>query len=307
MELHKELNINNFNTIKDPAMRWGALYLPHKPKNRNKNGLRVVLFISCNGYYLLKSLAEFESLYPDKLNIVGVVSDDSIDPQAHISLRKRVWHHFPPDERACLYNRMINYSTELGLPCYTGAVKTDYFHNLFRTWQPDALLMLCFGQIIDKEIFDAPVMGSYNYHPSDIGKQIGLGAQPFEGTMSTGSTHSCLVIHEVTAVIDQGPIIGVSPDVNICLLDGSYPDSVLTLHEKIIAVSGWMGVELISKIIENKQKGIMGILEHMDFEAIMPQEVKQVLLEPAVNALDEKYQVPRHPLLAVLNEQLTQS
>ncbi len=297
MELNTTLNINNFQIIKDPATRWGALYVPRAPKNTNKKGLRVVLFVSCNGYYLLKSLAEYESMYPDKLNIVGVVTDDSTDPAANISLKKRVWHHFPPTDREYLYYRMINYATGLGLPCYTGAVKTDFFHNLFSSWNPEGLLMLCFGQIIDKEIFERPVMGSYNYHPSDIANEVGLGAQPFEETISSGNKHSYLVIHEVTEIIDRGPIVGISPKVNICLQDGTYPDSVLSLHEKIIAVSGWMGVELISRIITSWESGQKGPVDYIDFETIMPEEIKCILMQPAVNNLNEKYQVPPHPLL----------
>ncbi len=288
---------NAYTVLKTKETRWGALYLPVKPKTKDE-GLRTVLFVSCNsGDLLLKNLALYEQIYPEKLNIVGIVTDDPIDPEARISIGKRVWKQFTPQERSRLFNRIIDFSTELGVPCYTGAVKTTWFHNLYRSWAPEALLMLCFGQKIDSVLFGLPVMGSYNFHPSDLRKKIGAGSQPFENIIRKGEKTSPLVIHEVTNIIDRGPIVGVSPQINICLEDGAYPANILTLDDKITSVCGWMGVELIDTIIARNVAGDKGPVSEIDFIGKMPEPVKTILNEPAVNDLNEKYIIPRHPLL----------
>ncbi|HBZ66253.1 MAG TPA: hypothetical protein DEO70_05395 [Bacteroidales bacterium] len=288
---------NAYTVLKTNESRWGALYTPLKPK-KEKEGLSTVLFVSCNsGNLLLKNLALYEAIYPEKLNIVGVVTDDPIDPEARISIKKRVWKQFTPQERSNLFNQTIDFAANLGVPCYSGAVKNAWFHDIFRSWAPEALLMLCFGQKIDAALFGFPLMGSYNFHPSDLQKKIGAGSQPFENTIKKGQKTSPLVIHEVTNVIDRGPIIGVSPQVNICLEDGSYPASILTLDDKITSLGGWMGVELIDTIIARKAAGEKGSVGEIDFIGKIPQSIKAILSKPAVNDLNEKYVIPRHPLL----------
>jgi len=208
--------MTHFNKIIKPETVWGELYEPAVPKKNSGEGLRVVLFISCNcGDITLKNLFRFEQKYPDKLNIVGVATDDPVDPNARITLRKRVWSAYTPEERSELKDKLINSCMDAGIPCYTGAVKTDYFRSMFKTWDPEALIMFCFGQWLDPFLFEYPVMGSYNLHPSDLPKHIGAGTQPFQNAMKNGLKTAPLVIHQITGLIDMGPIVGVSAPVNI--------------------------------------------------------------------------------------------
>lgn len=294
---------NSYDIIKTKASGWGALYVPHKPKQDKKAGLRTVLFVSCDcGNLMIRDLAHFESLYPEKLNIVGIVTDDPLDPAAKISIKKRIWSQFPKEEHPKIFESIITSSINLGVQCYSGAVKTDYFREIYRKWNPEAMLMFCFGQKVDAPIFEYPSMGSYNFHPSDLPKKIGAGTQPFHNAIQNGLKSSPMVIHKVTELIDIGPVIGVSPQVNICLSDGGYPSSIITLLDKITSLGGWMGVSLIDTIISKKEKGQTGIVDVIDFEKIMPVEVKVVIDSPAVNDLSEKYAVPLHPLLKNSNE-----
>jgi folate-dependent phosphoribosylglycinamide formyltransferase PurN len=291
-------NSNSYDIIKTSASGWGALYSPHKPKNNKKEGLRTVLFVSCDcGNLMLRDLAHFETLFPEKLNIVGVVTDDPLDSAAKISIKKRIWSQFPKDEHANIFQRIINSTVSLGVQCYSGAVKTDYFREIYSKWNPEALLMFCFGQKLDEPIFEYPLMGAYNFHPSDLPKKIGAGTQPFQNAIQNGLKSSPLVIHKVTDLIDVGPVIGVSPEVNICLSDGSYPSSIITLLDKITSLGGWMSVSLIDAIISRKENGKTGIVDFIDYDKVMPEEVKAVIKLPAVNDLGEKYAVPLHPLL----------
>lgn len=287
-----------FNKITNEASLWGDYYDPVIQKTNAGNGLRVVLFVSCNcGNNVLWSLNLLEQKFPHNLNIIGVATDDPVDPDARISLKKRIWSQYTPGERADLKNKIINSCMTIGIPCYTGAVKTDYFRNIYQSWKPEVLLMFCFGQKLDSSLYGYPALGSYNLHPSDLPRQMGAGTQPFQNAIRNGLKTSPLVIHQITELIDMGPIVGVSPPVNICLDDGTYPLSLLTLLEKITTVGGWMSVQLISDLISHKASGETGAVHRIDFGAKLPGEIKKMLMEPAENDLTEMYELPLHPLL----------
>jgi len=287
-----------FKKINDSASRWGEFFEPLEPKLNKGKGLRVVLFASCNcGNTVINNLSRFEQKYPNLLNLVGVATDESVDPNARISLKQRIWSQYTPDERSRLRSKIINSCMNIGIPCYTGAVKTEYFRNIYKTWNPDILIMFCFGQKLDSFLFDFPSMGAYNFHPSDLPKQIGAGTQPFQNAIRKGLKTSPMVIHQVTELIDMGPVTGVSSPINICLADGTYPKSLLTLLEKTTSIGGWMSIQLIAEIIHRKEKGETGTLDWIDFDKEMPEEVKQFLMSPATNDLTEMYEIPIHPML----------
>jgi len=290
--------MTTFNKITDPRSLWGDYYEPVRSKLKHDKGLRVVLFASCNcGNNLIHCLSLFEKKYPGLLNVTGVATDDPLDPDAKISLKKRIWSQYTPEERGELKNKIIQSCMGFGIPCYTGAVKTDYFRKIYETWNPEALIMFCFGQKLDSYLYDFPVMGAYNLHPSDLPKKIGAGTQPFQNAMHNGLKTSPTVIHRITEMIDMGPVVGVSTPVNICLEDGTYPKSLLTLLEKITSIGGWMSIQLVSQIIDRKNKGETGPVTWIDFQKELPEEVRQLLMSPATNDLTEMYEVPLHPLL----------
>lgn len=290
--------MTEFTKIVNEESLWGELYEPVRPKLNTGSGLRVVLFVSCNcGDRVIQQLSNFEQKYKDKLNIVGVATDDPIDPNARISLKKRIWNHFTPAERQDLKFKLIQSCMDFGISCYTGSVKTDYFRKIYKAWNPEALIMFCYGQKLDSFIFDFPDMGAYNLHPSDLPKKIGAGTQPFQNAIRNGLKTSPLVIHEVTEIIDIGPIVGVSPPINICLEDGGYPSSILTLLEKLTSIGGWMSVQLVAEMIDYKAKGKSGPVHCINYFKLIPPEMKEMMMSPATNDLNEKYELPLHPLL----------
>ncbi len=290
--------LSDTQTLTSPETLWGALYQPPAPVKPTPGALRLALFISCNcGVNLLNNLYKLAAKNPGTIHIAGVATDDPTDPDARITLRKRVWNEYSPAERQELKEKMIGNCIGKGIPCYTGAVKTEYFRRIYREWNPDVLIMFCFGQKLDPFIYDYPVMGAYNLHPSDLPKKIGAGTQPFQNAIRNGLKSSPLVIHQITELIDMGPIVGVSPPVNICLADGSYPASILTLLEKITNIGGWMSVELVLEILKRKQSGHSGALERIEFDAVIPTPIRELLRQPATNDLSELYEVPPHPSL----------
>jgi len=290
--------MSSYKTIIDDESLWGALYTPLKEKKTSDNALRVVLFGSTNaGALVVDSLLRFEQKYPDMISLVAVATDDPVDSNTRISVSKRIWKYYNREERLMLRNKVIDLSTGGGIPCYTGSIKTQYFRNRLFQWNPDVILMCCFGQIIDPVIYNYPGYGMYNFHPSDLAANIGVGAQPFHDTIMNGNATSVMTIHRVNEKIDQGPVVGLSPEINIKKADGNYPASILSLQEKIPSVSGWLSVELISDIIKNKQAGIRKPVSSVDFADRTPERIKQKLAEPANDDLNDMYTLPLHDIL----------
>lgn len=277
---------------------WGALYAPVSLKTGSGEGLRIVVFGSTNGGALvIDYLQRFEQISPGVINLVGVATDDPVDPDTKISVSKRIWRYYGKDEMILLRDKVINLSTSGGVPCYTGSVKTAYFREILRQWDPDVIIMCCFGQKVDAYIFNYPAYGMYNFHPSDLASNIGKGAQPFHDTLSNGHTASVMTVHLVNEWIDRGPIIGWSPKINIVKADGAYPESILSLQEKIPSICGWLGIELILEVIRKKLTGAAGPVGIIKFDELIPDSIKQKLMEPANDDLTDMYTLPLHDLI----------
>jgi hypothetical protein len=277
---------------------WGGIYTPVKPKKGSGEGLRTVVFGSTNaGALVIESLQRFEQKNPGLLNLVGVATDDPYDPNTRISVSKRIWRYFTKDEMLVLMNRVIDPTTNGGVPCYTGCVKTGYFRDIFKQWNPEVIIMCCFGQKIDAFIFNYPAFGMYNFHPSDLASNIGEGSQPFIDTVLNEKRTSVMTVHIVNEFIDQGPIVGISPKINILKADGNYPMSIRSLQEKIPSVCGWLSVELIREIIKKKQTGTNGQVTAINFDELTPTYIKRKLMEPANDDCTDRYTLPLHESL----------
>ncbi|MCK9219944.1 MAG: hypothetical protein M0P47_07835 [Bacteroidales bacterium] len=277
---------------------WGGYFEPFQPKPSSKKGLRIALFGSTNaGHLVLDTLIRFERKNPNLLNFVGVATDDPLDPNTRINVGKRIWSKYDDEQTKALVDSMISSSLSAGIPCFTGDVKTQGFRRIFSDWDPGIIIMCCFGQKIDAHIYNYPVYGMFNFHPSDLVSNIGAGPRPFEATIQRGESKSFMALHKVNDIIDGGPIIGISPPVRICLENGEYPQNLLTMQEKIPAICGWMSIELILQTLRNMKQGLKKPVNEIDFASVIPEEVRKIMLKPPTNDLNEYYALPLHPEL----------
>jgi methionyl-tRNA formyltransferase len=286
--------------FEDGIFEWGELSAPAKSEIhwKNTDGLRVLFVGSCTpGLLALESIKRFEQKYKDTMKLVAVVTDSPVDAKAKISLEKRIWRFFTREEREQLYNRMKEETLSFGIPFYSGAIKTVFFHNLLTIWKPELIIMCCYGQKVDAEIFNFPEYGMYNLHPSDLAASIGIGTKPVEHTVSLGYKTSRSTFHTVNELMDGGAIIGESPKINILLPDGTYQQNTLSLYNKVCSVFGWMVIDLIMAVLGKKSQGKSGLIESLDFEKSMPDSVKNILMEPASPKAEEKYIIPLHTAL----------
>lgn len=275
---------------------WGGYFIPEKTKQGPPCELKIVLFGSAiGGQLVLESLIRFQEKNTGLVSLVGMVTDDPVDPRAKISLKKRIWSNYTSAESEVLRDRIITTSLDAGIPCYSGKVKTGFFREIYRKWAPDVLIMNCFGQKLDAVLYDVPPDGAYNFHPSNLACNIGVGAQPFQDIMRNGLDTSPIVIHKVTEIIDAGPVIGISPEINLRLGSGSYPATILPLLYKINSITGWMSIELVLEILRRKRVSGKGVIDHLDFRDLIPGDIRQMLMAPATDDLNEYYTLPLHP------------
>ena len=262
---------------------WGQLIIPGNDENPNKsnNGLRVLLMASYKlGFLLTKTLIEFEKKHPDKLNIVGLFTDDPVSPRAKISMKRRIWRLFDDKTKLDIEDSIIELAVSFGLPCYTGAVKTDYARTLLKKWNPDAIQVCVFGQIIDAPFIDFPKYGIYNYHPADLAHQLGAGPQPFQDLIDRDASTSLFTIHQLTVDLDSGPVLGQSPLINVRNIDGSISKNLLILEDKITEPLDYMAVLLTNELYRSYLQKSGKPINKLNFSTYFTKGQKERLLEP---------------------------
>ena len=263
--------------------RWGELIIPAKNESPDKNnkGFRVLAINSfLLGYLLFETLKECEKRYPNRLNIVGLVTDDPANPYAKISIKRRIWRLFDKKEKLELEQEMIESALTFGVPCYTGEVKTEYFRKLLKHWNPDAILVCVFGQFFDKPIIDYPKFGIYNFHPADLAHHHGAGPRPYEDLINRKAKTSKVTIHQITENVDAGHILCQSPPINIKLQNGNLTDKILVLDDKMLKPIDKMGAKLISELILKKESGKEGKINKLDLKHYFSDEYKKELKQP---------------------------
>lgn len=263
--------------------RWGRLFLPapEETAGRPDQGLRVLCIGSWTlGLLAFETLLSLETLRPGGINLVGLVTDDPLDADAKISVKKRFWRYYEEPEREEYEWGILHRALSLGIPCYTGEVKSGAFSEILTKWDPEAIVVAAFGQVIDKAIIDFPVYGIYNVHPSDLLHCHGAGPQPWEDMVERKAASTRVTLHRVSPTIDDGDIVGQSPEINVRLPDGSVSDDVRMIGEKALIPVGPMVRELALALVDKKASMLKGPLDSLDFERIFAPDFKSRLMEP---------------------------
>lgn len=279
-------NTNRKIIVNSENSPWGQLILPGKDENPDKTnkGLKVLIMASYRtGFLLLNTLIEFEKRFPDKLNIVGLITDDPVSQDAKISLKRRIWRFFNDEEKLEIEEAIVEEALCFGIPCYTGAVKTEYARNLLKKWNPDVIQVFVFGQIIDTPIITFPKMGIYNYHPADLAHHHGAGPQPYQDLINRDAHTSLFTIHQLSEELDSGHILGQSPEINIRMEDGTLSHNLLVIEDKMIEPMDFMAVVLTNSLIANWEKGIITPIIDLDFASYFNKIQKNELMRPIVS------------------------
>jgi len=84
-------------------------------------------------------------------------------------------------------------------------INTPEALDKIRTFQPDIIVVVAFGQILKKEILTLPRFGCINVHPSLLPKY--RGAAPLQEAILHGDTETGVSIIHMDTKMDHGPIL----------------------------------------------------------------------------------------------------
>ncbi len=106
-----------------------------------------------------------------------------------------------------------------------------------RAYEPDALIVAAFGQILKQPLLDIPKRGSLNVHASLLPRY--RGAAPVAGALLAGEDRTGVTIMEVELALDSGPIVAQR-----ALPIGSY-DTTGTLTGRLAELGGELLLEVL--------------------------------------------------------------
>jgi hypothetical protein len=256
--------------------RWGELVMPAPDEQpiRPGTGLRVVLFASFEfGHMALAAVKAYARHFPERAQLVGLVTDDPVNQTARIGLKKRVWKFMDRDEIVAAETGIVELALRDGVPVYTGEIKTDGFRRLLDSWQPDVIISCVFGQVIDAWIIRRPAYGTYNFHPSDLAHGFGAGPAPAQDLAERGATSTVWTIHQVSEAMDAGPIVAVSPSINVLSREGVLPANPLVLYDKLTEPVGCLAACLVDALSKRWAAGSPGSIERLDVTAAISSAV----------------------------------
>jgi folate-dependent phosphoribosylglycinamide formyltransferase PurN len=265
--------------------RWGMLVeAPQRPPSLAEGRqapLRLVLFGSFwIGHAALRAALAYRRQGPGGLALAGVVTDDPISPGARISLKKRAWSLMTEEERLAVKCALVQRALAADTAVFTGEIKTPGFRRLLAEWRPDAIITCGFGQVLDRAILDAAPYGAYNCHPTDLRAGHGAGPSPWADMTARGVHHTRWSVHQMTEVVDAGPVIGQTPPINVGDPMGRLPDDNRAFFYKVVPAVGWMVIRLIDALVERRAAGLQVPLATLDLETDMPPGLRRRIAAP---------------------------
>lgn len=229
-------------------------------------------------------MLDIDKYKPDIAVLTGLCTDGAHFNDARISLKKRAWQFIPEDQREAYVYTLIDMALSQIVPAYSGEVKSKIFKEriLPELIDPDLIIMATFGQKIDEAIYSFPRYGMYNLHPSHLAEGKYPGPNPFFDMLEAGETKTRLTLHWVQNGIDEGKVVGFSPEICIELADPSEwsrSDHIIALHSRIATIAGVMAGKLVSEVHSKKGK-----IHEFDFESylnkIIPKNTLKELQSP---------------------------
>src|SRR5262245_31611173 len=106
--------------------RWGELILPAPvgAGGSGGGGLRLVTFPSYEfGYLALETVKAYARRFPGRVQLVGLATDDPMNTEARIGLKKRLWKHVSREEVVAIETAVVEAALVAGAPAFTGEIK----------------------------------------------------------------------------------------------------------------------------------------------------------------------------------------
>src|SRR2546427_12225412 len=120
------------------------------------------------------------------------------------------------------------------------SVKSDGAYEFFAEIQPDAVVIIAYGQIIPRRLLEIPRLGWMNLHASLLPKY--RGAAPINWAIINGETRTGLTTMQIDAGLDTGPILMQ------CELEIGANETAPQLLRRMAAAGGPLAAESLRKI-----------------------------------------------------------
>ena len=113
-----------------------------------------------------------------------------------------------------------------------------------REWQPEAIVVAAFGQILRQHLLDLPPLGCLNVHASLLPRW--RGAAPIQQALLSGDRETGVSLMKMEAGLDTGPVfvqqaIPIGPQ-----------ETAGTLHDKLAALGATMLVDYLDEILSGR-------------------------------------------------------
>ncbi len=137
------------------------------------------------------------------------------------------------------------FAESLGLPVRTPASMRDPAEiEEFRALELDAAVVVAYGQILPREVLEAPRLGAFNLHASLLPRW--RGAAPIQRAIMAGDAVTGAQVMRMTEGLDEGPIL-LSETVPI-----GWDETAGSLHDKLAAV----GAGLLPRALSAIERGV---------------------------------------------------
>lgn len=174
------------------------------------------------------SVPALETLLESDHQVIGVVTQPD-KPKG----RGKAMQMPPVKKKALEYN----------IPVYQPVkIRAEEAINHLREWDPDAIIVAAFGQILPKEIINMPRYGCLNIHASLLPKY--RGAAPIQQAVIDGEKESGVTIMKMDEGLDTGAMLKKA---SICL---DKKETGQTLHDKLSVLGGPLVLEVLRELEE---------------------------------------------------------
>jgi methionyl-tRNA formyltransferase len=131
-----------------------------------------------------------------------------------------------------------------GIPVRTPASMRDPAEiEAFRALGLDAAVVVAFGQILPREVLEAPRLGSFNVHASLLPRW--RGAAPIQRAIMAGDKVTGVQVMRMTEGLDEGPVLATAT------LRIDALETAATLHDRLAAA----GADLIVRTLADIEAG----------------------------------------------------
>lgn len=147
--------------------------------------------------------------------------------------------------------------------------------DAFRALELDAAVVVAFGQILVREVLEAPRLGCFNLHASLLPRW--RGAAPIQRAIMAGDAVTGLQVMRMTEGLDEGPVL-LSETVEI-----AFDDTAGTLQDKLAAVGARLAPLLLERLAQGALSEAPQPAEGVTYaKKIRPAEARIDWTRPAV-------------------------